>query len=65
MKAKFRAEITNDHFTVFEGENELVHWVDDEWKEDPETVVPAMLNALHLMYCNPAKLKRKLSSVRK
>jgi len=35
---------------------EIVHWVQDEWIEDPALVVPAIANAIHLAHTNPAKL---------
>jgi len=28
----------------------IVYWHEDEWLEDPETVVPAMLMAMELFY---------------
>jgi len=34
---------------------EVVHWVEDEWIEDP-TIVPAIVNAIHLAHTNPDEL---------
>ena len=34
---------------------EVVHWVNDEWEEDP-TIVPAIANAIHLAYYDPEEL---------
>ena len=33
---------------------EVVHWVEDEWIEDP-TIVPAIANAIHLAHTAPYK----------
>jgi len=38
-------DIGKDHVTVNDARGEVVHWVDDEWKEDPE-VVPCIFNAM-------------------
>ena len=38
----------------------VAYWVDDEWMEDAESVVPAMLNAMELFYTNPELLLEKL-----
>lgn len=34
---------------------EVVHWVEDEWIEDP-TILPAIANAIHLAHTHPDKL---------
>jgi len=39
----------------------VVYWVDDEWEEDPETVVPAMVTAMELFYTDPEKIFEKLN----
>lgn len=41
-------------------EEEIVYWCKDEWLEDPESVVPAIANAIHLAYTEPEELKRLL-----
>jgi len=40
---------------------QICYWNDDEWKEDPESVVPAMLNAMYWFYNNPQELLDKLN----
>jgi PHD/YefM family antitoxin component YafN of YafNO toxin-antitoxin module len=39
-----------------ENGDEVVYWHQDEWVEDPELVVPAIANAIHLAYTDPEKL---------
>ena len=34
---------------------EVVHWVEDEWKEDP-TIVPNIVNAINMAHTEPDKL---------
>lgn len=51
-------EVEEDHVTVYENDVEIVHWTKDEWVEDPEFVVPAICNAIHLAYTNINKLKK-------
>jgi len=47
---------------------EVVHWVEDEWVEDP-TIVPAIANAIHLAHSDQKKLivlnKEHIDSQRK
>ena len=38
----------------------IVYWYEDEWLEDPETVVPAIIQAIHLFYTNQIELLEKL-----
>jgi hypothetical protein len=44
---------------------EIVGWSVDEWAEDPETVVPAIANAIHLANTDPELLMETLSGVGK
>ena len=34
----------------------IVYWTEDEWLEDPETVVPAIISAINLYYTNQTTL---------
>jgi hypothetical protein len=43
------------------GGDEIVGWHSDEWKEDPEMVVPVIANAIMLCYENPEGLKELLA----
>ena len=38
----------------------VCYWHEDEWLDDPETVVPAMLAAIELFYTNPQELFNRL-----
>jgi hypothetical protein len=50
-------EITNDYVSITEDSGEeVVYWDQQEWIEDPELVVPAIANAIHLAYTDPEKL---------
>jgi len=49
-------EVTNDNVTISCGGYEVCHWIKDEWIEDPEVVVPAIANAIHLAYTKPFHL---------
>lgn len=43
-------DIGKDYITIYDHEGtELVHWVEDEWIEDPEVVI-SIANAIHLFY---------------
>lgn len=44
-----QVEITEDSITVLHGKEEIVHWVSDEWEEDP-SIVPSIANAIKLAY---------------
>ena len=51
--------ITNDSVCIKDSNGEeIVYWHEDQWKEDPETVVPTIANAIKLCYENPDKLKK-------
>lgn len=38
-----------DHITLFDGDQELVHWTQDEWEEDPSLVL-SIVNATRILY---------------
>ena len=53
-KMKLKVEVGRTHVTICNEEGyEVVHWVDTEWMEDPELVVPAIANAIRMAYVNP------------
>lgn len=54
--------ITDDYIAIVEDvtEVEIVGWCKDEWMEDPELVVPAIANAIHLCYTDPGFLLKTL-----
>lgn len=56
---KVTVEITDDFVRIYEGEEEIVGWVNDEWEEDP-SIVPSIANAIHLAYTNFEYLKKIL-----
>ena len=49
-------EILEDEVTISCNGYEVAHWVQSEWVEDPECVVPAIANAIHLAYTKPSHL---------
>lgn len=42
----------------------IVYWHCDEWLEDAETVVPAVINAIDLFYRDPYQLFERLGLLR-
>ena len=53
---KLTIKIDNEEITISTSNGvEVVHWVEDEWQEDP-TIVPAIANAIHLAHTDPEKL---------
>ena len=51
-----KVEILEEEITIsLEDGTEVVHWVEDEWLEDP-TIVPAIAEAVNLAYTNPQGL---------
>jgi hypothetical protein len=42
---------------------QICYWHEDEWLEDAETVVPAMLMAMELFYTNPQELLNRLNHI--
>ena len=64
---KLEAEIKSDLVRIYIPADddlplglEVVSWSKDEWMEDPETVIPAIANALNLRLINPEKLLNSL-----
>lgn len=60
MNEKITVSVTEDTVTIFKGDEELVHWVEDEWLEDPSITI-SIANAIHLAYVNPEYLIEKLN----
>lgn len=56
-KNPLKIEILSEEITIstIRDEIEVVHWVEDEWIEDP-TILPAIANAIHLAHTAPDKL---------
>ena len=53
-----KVDICKEEITIStENGLEVVHWVEDEWNEDP-SIVPAIANAIHLAHTNPYELVR-------
>lgn len=53
---KLIIEILQEEITIsLESGVEVVHWVEDEWIEDP-TILPAIANAIHMAHTTPDKL---------
>ena len=53
-----KVEVCEEEITISTEDGlEVVHWVCDEWEEDP-TIVPAIANAIHLAYTDPKELIR-------
>lgn len=67
---EMKVEIGDDYIGVYDihsnndgpyDAQEIVYWHQDEWLEDPESVVPAIANAIRLAYTDPQELKRLLN----
>jgi len=41
----------------------VVYWTEDEWLEDAETVVPAIIKAMELFYTNPDEIFSRVEMV--
>jgi hypothetical protein len=52
-----QVEITEDSVTVLHNQEEIVHWVSDEWEEDP-SIVPSIANAIKIAYEDIFELRR-------
>lgn len=63
LKLSIDSESVNIY--IDNGENEepthVAYWHEDEWLEDAETVVPAMLKAIDLYHRDPEKLLKTLN----
>ena len=54
---KTEVVVTEDSVTILHNQEEIVHWVSDEWEEDP-TIVPSIANAIKLAYEDVFELRR-------
>lgn len=59
-RIEFEVEIADGQIVIYDCDEEVVSWIDSEWIEDPETVVPAIANAIFLAYKKPIELIKKL-----
>lgn len=48
--------ITENSVTITHDNEEIVHWVSDEWEEDP-SIVPSITNAIKLAYTDVLYLR--------
>ena len=49
--------VTEDSVTILHNQEEIVHWVSDEWEEDP-SIVPSIANAIKIAYEDVFELRR-------
>ena len=49
--------VTEDSVTILHNNEEIVHWVSDEWEEDP-SIVPSIANAIKIAYEDVFELRR-------
>ena len=54
---KTEVNITEYSVTVLHNQEEIVHWVSDEWEEDP-SIVPSIANAIKIAYEDIFELRR-------
>lgn len=47
MKKKYQIKFEEDSITISDDKGEVVHWVQDEWKENPSVVFP-IVNAVKM-----------------
>jgi len=63
---KLKLNIDSESVNIYRemGENkeplQIVYWHEDEWIEDAETVVPAILTAVNLFYTDQVQLLKTL-----
>lgn len=50
-------EIEYDFISISDDEGEIVRWVEDEWRDDPE-IITSIANAIHLAYTRGTKVLR-------
>lgn len=48
--------VTESSVTILHDNEEIVHWVSDEWEEDP-SIVPSISNAIKLSYTDILHLR--------
>lgn len=56
---RVRIELGEDHVTIYHHDEEVVHWLQDEWEEDP-SIVPSIANAVMLACTNIRLLREKV-----
>jgi hypothetical protein len=49
--------VTESSVTILHDNEEIVHWVSDEWEED-SSIVPSIANAIKLAYTDIFELRR-------
>lgn len=49
--------VTEDSVTILHNDEEIVHWISDEWEEDP-SIVPSIANAIKIAYEDVFELRR-------
>lgn len=49
--------ITEDSVTISHNNEEIVHWVNDEWEEDP-SILPSIANAIHIAHTDIMELRK-------
>lgn len=48
--------VTESSVTITHDNEEIVHWISDEWEEDPD-IVPSISNAIKLAYTDIIRLR--------
>lgn len=51
--------IGEDHVTISDAQGEIVHWVEDEWMDDP-TVTLAIANAINIYHTTGPMILRAM-----
>lgn len=57
-----KVNIDENGISITDRDEYVVGWSTEEYVEDPETVVPAIVNAIRLAYTSPGILKSLLLS---
>ncbi len=55
-------EIGDDYITVYDDHGEIVHWVEDEWIDDPSVTI-SIANAITLYYTRGPNSLRELLKI--
>lgn len=50
-------QVTSDSVTVFDENGEIVHWISDEWEDDPSLTIP-IANAINIYYAEGSHVLR-------
>lgn len=48
--------VTESSVTIIHDNEEIAHWISDEWEEDPD-IVPSISNAIKLAYTDIIRLR--------